>query len=75
MLQNLVKHGQQWALVFDQPLLEKLNIDPASPVEMITTENSVTIKSPRPTTHEEVVQAAREKIYAEHAAAFKKLAE
>jgi hypothetical protein len=75
MLQNLVKHGQQWALVFDQPLLDKLNIDPESPVEMITTENSVTIKSPLPATREAIVQAAREKIHADHAAAFKKLAE
>ena len=75
MLQNLVKQGQQWVLVFDQPFLDQLHIDPEFPVEMTTTENSVTIKSPRPATREEIVHAAREKIHAQYSEVFKKLAE
>lgn len=72
MLQNFVKHGQQWALLFEQPLLDELHIDPTLPVEVTTAENTVTIKPTQPPTRAAMLQAVRESIYTEYSEAFKK---
>ena len=45
MLKKLTKHGNSWALIIDKPVLELLNIDPATPLE-ITTDGQTLIVSP-----------------------------
>ena len=34
----LVRHGNSFALILDKPVLELLNVDPASPVAVSTTD-------------------------------------
>ena len=36
MKKKLVKHGNSWALIIDRPILELLNIDPETPLEVST---------------------------------------
>ncbi len=45
MIKKLTKHGNSYALVIDKPVLELLNIDPASPLE-ITTDGQTLVVSP-----------------------------
>lgn len=75
MLKNLVKHGNSWALVIDRPILDLLKIDPSQPLEISTDGRSVIVMPAGASQHKERVSAARKKINAKHAQAFKKLAE
>ena len=45
MIKMLTKHGNSYALVIDKPILQLLNIEPDTPVE-ITTDGQVIILSP-----------------------------
>ncbi|MBX7166859.1 MAG: hypothetical protein K1X74_11065 [Pirellulales bacterium] len=75
MIKNLVKHGNSWALVIDRPILDLLKISPEAPLE-ITTDGRAMIVAPVGTSpNKDRVRAARRKINAKHAKAFKKLAE
>jgi len=38
MIKMLVRHGNSFALILDKPVLELLNVDPASPVAVSTTD-------------------------------------
>ena len=75
MIKNLVKHGNSWALVIDRPILELLKIDPESPLEITTDGRSMLIAPAGGSDHQSRVAAAREKVNARYAKAFKKLAE
>ncbi len=75
MLKNLVKHGNSWALVIDRPILDLLKIDPEQPLEISTDGRSVIVVPAGTSEHKDRVRAARKKINAKHAKAFKKLAE
>ena len=75
MIKNLVKHGNSWALVIDRPILELLNMDPETPVEISTDGQQLTVRSAPDDAHKEKVRGASEKVNARHRAAFKKLAE
>lgn len=75
MLKNLVKHGNSWALVIDRPILDLLNISPESPLEITTDGRSVIVAPAGLSERKDRVRAARKKINAKHAKAFKKLAE
>lgn len=45
MQKKLTRHGNSWALVIDKPVLELLNIDPTTMLE-ITTDGQTLIVSP-----------------------------
>jgi antitoxin component of MazEF toxin-antitoxin module len=45
MIKTLTKHGNSHALVIEKPILELLNIDPDTPIQ-ITTDGEVLILSP-----------------------------
>ncbi|MDY7000664.1 MAG: AbrB/MazE/SpoVT family DNA-binding domain-containing protein [Thermodesulfobacteriota bacterium] len=45
MIKSLTKHGNSWALVIDRPILELLNIDVETPLD-ITTDGQALIISP-----------------------------
>jgi antitoxin component of MazEF toxin-antitoxin module len=38
MIKMLVRHGNSFALILDKPVLELLNVDPANPVAVSTTD-------------------------------------
>jgi antitoxin component of MazEF toxin-antitoxin module len=75
MIKNLVKHGNSWALVIDRPILELLKMKPEEPVEITTDGRCMTISQANDSEHKSRVRAARKKINARHAKAFKKLSE
>jgi antitoxin component of MazEF toxin-antitoxin module len=49
MIKTLTKHGNSWALVIDKPVLELLNIDPATPLKL-STDGQTLIITPAPDT-------------------------
>lgn len=75
MIKNLVKHGNSWALVIDKPILELLNIDPESPLELSTDGRTMTIAPADADQHKKKVRAARKKVNDRYSKVFKKLAE
>ena len=75
MIKNLVKHGNSWALVIDRPILELLNIDPETPLEVSTDGHAVIVAPAGSSDHKQRVRAARKKVNARYSKAFKKLAE
>lgn len=75
MIKNLVKHGNSWALVLDRPILELLNIDPESPLEITTDGHCVIIAPAVDLEHKDRLRAARSRIKSKYSKAFKKLAE
>lgn len=75
MIKNLVKHGNSWAVVIDRPILDLLKIAPESQVELTTDGKSIRIAPVDADEKKSKVRAARAKVNAKHAKAFKKLAE
>ena len=74
MLKRLTRHGNSWALVIDKPILELLQIDPQSPLE-ISTDGQMLIVSPiRDADREAKFNAAMEEINAKYGRALNKLA-
>jgi antitoxin component of MazEF toxin-antitoxin module len=45
MIKKLTKHGNSWALIIDKPVLDLLNINPETPLE-ITTDGKLLFISP-----------------------------
>ncbi len=75
MIKHLVRHGNSWALVIDKPILELLNIDPESPLE-VSTDGRVLRVTPLPTSSKPVtVREASKRVNARFKKAFKRLAE
>lgn len=75
MIKNLSRHGNSWALVIDKPILELLNIDPTTPLQ-ITTDGQTLIVAPANTKSRQAkVQGARKKVNGRYSKVFKKLAE
>ncbi len=75
MIKNLVKHGNSWALVIDRPILDLLKINPEAPLEITTDGHSMKITPVDASEHKRRFRAARKKVNAKYAKAFKKLAE
>lgn len=75
MIKKLVRHGDDWAVVIDQTLLESLNFNPEEPVELTVDGQSLILSPVTAASHKERVAAARAKVNAQHKAAFKRLAE
>ncbi len=75
MIKNLVKHGNSWAVVIDRPILDLLKISPESQVELTTDGKSIRISAVDVDDQKTKVRAARTKVNAKHAKAFRKLAE
>ena len=46
MIKMLVRHGNSFALILDKPVLELLNVDPARPVAISTTDGKSLLVAP-----------------------------
>ena len=46
MIKMLVRHGNSFALILDKPVLELLNVDPARPVAISTTDGKSLVVVP-----------------------------
>jgi len=74
MTKKLVKHGNSAALILDKPILDILNVEMDTPLE-ITTDGKNIIISPVITEHDESdLLAALEKINKNHHKTLEKLA-
>lgn len=75
MTKNLIKHGNSWALVLDKPILELLQIEPETPLE-ITTDGDVLVVHPkRSLARKERFEAALQKVNGKYGGVLKRLAE
>ncbi len=75
MLKKLTRHGNSLALVIDKGVLELLNIDDQTPLE-ITTDGSILLISPvRDEKRKSQVQKAMGRVNAKYGRALKRLAE
>jgi len=46
MIKMLVRHGNSFALILDKPVMELLNVDPARPVAVSTTDGKSLLVTP-----------------------------
>ena len=75
MIKTLTTHGNSAALIIDKPLLEILNIDMDTPLEIVTDGENLIISPIRDIAQQERVTRALEKVNARHGKALKRLAE
>ena len=62
MTKKLIKHGNSWALVIDRPILDLLQIDPDTPLELSTNGDVLVISPQRDEKRIKTFQSALEKI-------------
>ena len=75
MIKKLTKHGNSMALVIDRPILDLLNIDRDTPLEISTDGNVLTIIPVRDRERRERFENALEKANKKYGRALKRLAE
>lgn len=75
MVKTLTKHGNSYALIIDKPILELLNFEPDSPLEVSTDGKVLTISRATNTSRESRVTKSLSKVNAKHGKALKRLAE
>lgn len=75
MIKRLTKHGNSYALVIEKPILELLNIDAESPLEVVTDGNTLTIVPVRDEKRRKQFEAALGKTNAKYGKMLKRLAE
>ncbi len=75
MTKSLVKHGNSWALVLDKPILELLQIEPGTPLEIVTNGDVLVIHPQRDHDRQKRFQAALGQINRKYGRALKRLAE
>ena len=75
MIKKLTAHGNSAALIIDKALLEILNIDMDTPLEIVTDGESLIISPVRDTTHNQRVAKALEKVNARHGKTLERLAQ
>jgi antitoxin MazE len=75
MLKKLTKHGNSLALVIDRPILDLLNIDAETALDVSTDGTRLIIGPAAPTARRQRFEAAQREAHARYANAFQKLAE
>ncbi len=75
MIKQLTKHGNSWAVVIDRPVMDLLNIEPETPLEITTDGQVLTITPVNSTTRRKRFEAALEETNREFGNVLKKLAE
>ena len=75
MTKNLIKHGNSWALVIDRPILDLLQIEPNTPLELSTNGDVLVISPQRDEKRRERFQSALKEINRKYGNALKQLAE
>ena len=75
MIKTLTAHGNSQALVFKKAILQLLNIDKETPLEISTDGTNIIISPVRDKNRETTFQSALNKVNKRHAKTLKKLAE
>ena len=75
MIKTLTAHGNSAALIIDKALLEILNIDMNTPLEIVTDGENLIISPVRDDSQPDLVAKALKKVNARHEKTLKKLAD
>jgi antitoxin component of MazEF toxin-antitoxin module len=75
MTKTLIKHGNSLALVIDKPILDMLQIDADTPLELTTNGNGLLISPVRDAARQRKIRASLAKIDAKFGSDLKRLAE
>ena len=74
MIKSLTKHGNSWALVIDRPILELLNIDVETPLDISTDGQALIISPVRDEERREKFQNALNSVNRKYRHTLKRLA-
>ena len=75
LIKHLTKHGNSYALIIDKPILDLLNIDPSTPLQIETMDGKTLIITPkRGEIREKAFQKGLSSINKKYSKALKKLA-
>ncbi|MBI3552915.1 MAG: AbrB/MazE/SpoVT family DNA-binding domain-containing protein [Elusimicrobia bacterium] len=74
MIKYLIHHGNSAALVFDKPIMQLLNIDMKTPLEIATDGKSLIISPVKDAAREKKFRAAMAELHAKHGKTLAKLA-
>jgi antitoxin component of MazEF toxin-antitoxin module len=75
MVKKLTRHGNSLALVIDKPILELLNIDQETPLEVVTDGKRLTIAPAQISARRKRFDEAQSLAHRRYGRAFKRLAE
>ena len=74
MIKKLVSHGNSAALIIDKPILELLDVDMETPLEIVTDGRNLIISPVNTAKREKKFEAALEKVNRLHGKTLRKLA-
>ena len=74
VVKKLVQHGNSAALIIDKPIMQLLNMDVDTPVEVSTDGKSLTISPVRDREAAPALRAALEKVNRKHGKTLRRLA-
>ena len=74
MIKTLTPHGNSQALVIEKAILDLLNIDKQTPLEVTTDGQNIIISPVRGKSREKAFRSALDKVNKNHAKSLKKLA-
>ena len=75
MIKTLTKHGNSYALIIDRAILELLQIDPETPLEISTDGSALLVRPATDPKRRQRVKAALSRTNARYGRALKKLGE
>ena len=75
MVKTLTKHGNSYALVIDEPILEMLQITPETPLELVTNGDALVIRPVRDKKRQKRLDETLDDLNRKYGRALKKLAE
>ncbi len=75
MVKKLTKHGNSLALIIDRPILDLLDIDPETPLDVSTDGRRLIIERAKSPAQRKKFDAAQEWAHQRYGKAFRKLAE
>jgi antitoxin MazE len=75
IVQKLTKHGNSLALVIDRPILELLNIDPETLLDVSTDGKQLIVAPAKPSARRKRFEAAQDMAHKRYGKAFQKLAQ
>ena len=75
MVKKLTKHGNSLALVIDRPILDLLNIDHDTPLDITTDGKSLIVVPAVPSPRRRKFEEAQALVHRQYSRAFKRLAE
>src|ERR1700684_4208837 len=75
MVKKLTKHGNSLALVIDRPILDLLNIDPETPLDVSADGKQLIVSPVKPSARRKKFESAHVLAHKRYRSAFRKLAE